>query len=141
MKTEQLSNRDSLEVSAIDQSIVNENVLLKERIDELNQRIQDYQHQSKRSDSISSSSSSNSSSETVITTGVHMEQIRRLTNQIENLKKDQSDQIEKFEYEKQELNTIVEQLREDVKDLDQTKQLYIGKCIVVVIYSSHCFFN
>jgi len=56
-----------------------------------------------------------------------MEQIRKLTNQIETLQRDYTDLQEKYEYEKQELNTIIEQLREDVSDVDKTKQLYMGK--------------
>jgi hypothetical protein len=56
-----------------------------------------------------------------------MEQSRKLTNQIELLKKDYSDLQDKSDYEKQELCTIIEQLREDVNDIDKTKQLYIGK--------------
>jgi predicted nucleic acid-binding Zn-ribbon protein len=55
-----------------------------------------------------------------------MEQIRKLTNQNEKLKKDLSDLEAKHEYEKQELYSIIEQLREDVNELDQTKKLYIG---------------
>lgn len=79
---------------------------------------------SKRSES--SSSSSSSSNETVITTSVHMEQIRKLTTLNEKLKVDLSDLEEKHEYEKQELYTMIEQLREDVNELDKTKKLYIG---------------
>jgi hypothetical protein len=56
-----------------------------------------------------------------------MEQSRKLTNQIELLKKDYSDLQDKSDYEKHELCTIIEQLREDVNDIDKTKQLYIGK--------------
>jgi hypothetical protein len=86
---------------------------------------------SKRSES--SSSSSSSSNETVITTSVHMEQIRKLTTLNEKLKVDLSDLEEKHEYEKQELYTMIEQLREDVNELDKTKKLYIGICLFCVL--------
>jgi predicted nucleic acid-binding Zn-ribbon protein len=59
-----------------------------------------------------------------------MEQIRKLTNQNEKLKKDLSDLEAKHEYEKQELYSIIEQLREDVNELDQTKKLYIGIILI-----------
>ena len=126
------------ENSLLDKTIINENILLKERIneyvykekqlreinDELKYKIEEYEYKLKRCDSSSSSSSSN---ETVITTSVHTEQIRKLTNQIELLKKDYFDLQEKSDYEKQELYAIIEQLREDLNDLDTTKQLYLGK--------------
>ncbi len=115
--------------------IINENILLKERLNEyifkekqLREFNEELQRQnvtsSKRSDSSSSSSSSN---ETVITASVHMEQIRKLTVLNEKLKKDLSEIEEKQEYEKQELYTVIEQLREDVNELDKIKRLYIGK--------------
>jgi chromosome segregation ATPase len=66
---------------------------------------------------------------------VHREQIRNLTNQIEKLKKDYADLEEKYDYEKHELQTMIEQLREDVIDLDKTKQLYIGKRIKYFFFS------
>jgi exonuclease VII small subunit len=56
-----------------------------------------------------------------------MEQIHSLTKEIEKIKKDYTNLQEKYEYEKQELQTIIEQLREDIVDLDKTKQLYVGK--------------
>jgi predicted nucleic acid-binding Zn-ribbon protein len=56
-----------------------------------------------------------------------MEQINSLTKEIEKLKRDYVNLEEKYDYEKQELQTIIEQLREDIVDLDKTKQLYIGK--------------
>jgi hypothetical protein len=90
------------------------------------------EYQSKRSDS--SSSSSTSSNETVITTNIHMEQTRKLSNQIEKLKKDYADLQEQHDYEKQELNSIIEQLREDVNDVEKTKQLYIGKTRIFFSY-------
>ncbi len=66
---------------------------------------------------------------------MHREQIRNLTNQIEKLKKDYADLEEKYDYEKHELQTMIEQLREDVIDLDKTKQLYIGKRIKYFFFS------
>ena len=59
-----------------------------------------------------------------------MEQIRKLTAFNEKLKNDLSEIQEKQEYEKQELYTVIEQLREDVNELDKTKQLYIGKALI-----------
>ena len=124
-----------LEHSLLDQSIINENFRLKERVNDylfkikqlkdINQTLTE-QIQSKNRESSSSSSSSASSSETVIVTSVHMDQIRKLTHQIENLRKENVDLIEKFDYERQEFYTIIEQLREEVHELDKTKQLYIG---------------
>ena len=55
-----------------------------------------------------------------------MEQIHSLTKEIDKLKKDYAKLEEKYEYERQELQTVIEQLREDIVDLDKTKQLYIG---------------
>jgi len=55
-----------------------------------------------------------------------MEQIHSLTKEIEKLKKDYANLEEKYDYEKHELQTIIQQLREDIVDLDKTKQLYIG---------------
>jgi flagellar capping protein FliD len=55
-----------------------------------------------------------------------MEQIHSLTKEIEKLKKDYENLEEKYDYEKHELQTIIQQLREDIVDLDKTKQLYIG---------------
>ena len=56
-----------------------------------------------------------------------MEQIHTLAEEIEKIKKDYTNLEEKYDYEKHELQTIIEQLREDIVDLDKTKQLYIGK--------------
>lgn len=117
--------------------MVNENIHLKERIDELaaNERclielnkklqakLEEHEYPSKRSDS----SSSNSSSETVITTTSHTRRIQDLGRQIEILKSDYADLQEKYDYEKHELQTMIEQLREDVIELDKIRQLYIGK--------------
>lgn len=103
---------------------------MKETNQTLTQQIDQYQSKQRESlgsnSSSSSSSSSGSSSETVIIASVHMEQIRKLTSQVENLRKENADLIEKFDYEKQELYTIIEQLRDDVQELDKTKELYIG---------------
>ncbi|CAF4881708.1 unnamed protein product, partial [Rotaria sp. Silwood2] len=50
------------------------------------------------------------------------------TDQVETLEKDYSDLQEKYEYEKHELQTMLEQLREDVIELDKSKQFYIDLC-------------
>ena len=93
--------------------------------EELRRKLQDYEQQrTKRS---GSSSSSSSSTETVITTSVHMKQIQILSREKEQLKKDYSELEEKYEYEKHELQAIVEQLREDIIDLEKTKQFHEGK--------------
>jgi dynactin complex subunit len=112
------------------ESLVNENHHLKERIDEfasneknlieineeLQRQIQELKHQD-----------NTKLDEGTITNSIHMEQIHSLTKEIEKLRKDYANLHEKYEYEKQELQTIIEQLREDIIDLDKTKQLYIGK--------------
>ena len=61
-----------------------------------------------------------------------MEQIHSLTKQIDKLKKDYANLKEKYDYERQELQSVIEQLREDIIDLDKTKQLYIGMKIFFV---------
>ncbi len=98
--------------------------------EELQRKIQDYERRLTRSDSSSSSSSSSSSIKTVITPNIDKEQNRNLSNQIEILKKDYADLQEKYDYEKHELQTMIEQLREDVIDLDTTKRLYNGRNII-----------
>ena len=60
---------------------------------------------------------------------MHREQIRNLTNQIEKSNRDYKDLEEKYDYEKHELQTMIEQLREDIIDFDKTKKLYLGKRI------------
>ena len=90
--------------------------------DELQRQIQEYDYRLNRSDS----NSSINSNETVITKIIHTEQTPNLTNQIEILEKDYADLQEKYDYEKHELQIMIEQLREDVIDLDKTKQLYLG---------------
>lgn len=99
---------------------------MKELNQTLTEQVEQYQSKNRESLISNSSSSSGSSTETVIITSVHMEQIRKLTSQVETLRKENADLIEKFDYEKQELYTIIEQLREDVHELDKTKELYIG---------------
>jgi hypothetical protein len=140
MKTTPIVKHDNSEDSALDESIINENIRLKGRIDEfvsnekhlmelneeLQRKIQDYEHRLNRSDS----SSSSSSNETVITPNIYKEQNRNLSNQIEILKKDYADLQEKYDYEKHELQTMIEQLREDVIDLDTTKQLYNSRNVI-----------
>lgn len=92
--------------------------------EELRRKLQDCeQSRSKRS----GSSSSSSSTETVITPSIHMKQIQVLSREKEQLKKDYSELEEKYEYEKHELQAIVEQLREDIIDLEKTKQFHEGK--------------
>jgi len=144
MKTIPIVKHDNSEDSALDESIINENIRLKGRIDEfvsnekhlvelneeLQRKIQDYERRLTRSDSSSSSSSSSSSIKTVITPNIDKEQNRNLSNQIEILKKDYADLQEKYDYEKHELQTMIEQLREDVIDLDTTKRLYNGRNII-----------
>ncbi|CAF4544998.1 unnamed protein product, partial [Rotaria sp. Silwood2] len=138
MKSIPISDYDRNGKLPLDGSLINENIRLKERIDEflsnekrfieineeLQRKLQDYEFPSKRS----YSSSSSSSNETVITTSIHMEKIKELTNQVETLEKDYSDLQEKYEYEKHELQTMLEQLREDVIELDKSKQFYIDLC-------------
>jgi len=112
------------------ESLINENQHLKERIDEfasneknlieINEELQHQIQELTRKDRTSSD-------DVAITNSIHMEQIHSLTKEIEKLKNDYENLKEKYDYEKQELQTIIEQLREDIVDLDKTKQLYIGK--------------
>ncbi|CAF1662881.1 unnamed protein product [Rotaria magnacalcarata] len=113
------------------ESLLNENHNLKERIDEfasnernliqINEELQRQIHELSHKETISSD-------ETIITNSIHMEQIHSLTTEIEKLKKDYANQQEKSDYDNHELQTIIEQLREDIVDLDKTKQLYIDVC-------------
>jgi len=96
--------------------------------EELQRKIQDYERRLIRSDS--SSSSSTNSNETVIRPNIDKETNRNLSNQIEILKKDYADLQEKYDYEKHEFQTMIQQLREDVIDLDKTKQLYNGRNMI-----------
>jgi predicted translin family RNA/ssDNA-binding protein len=64
-----------------------------------------------------------------------MQQIHSLTKEIDTLKKAYANLEEKYDYERHELEIIIEQLREDIIDLDKTKQLYIGMKIVSCIFS------
>ncbi|CAF3549990.1 unnamed protein product [Adineta steineri] len=135
-----INNYDHSVNSSLHESLVQENTRLKERIDEfifneknltelnedLQRRIQEYEYRLQRHDS--SSSSSTNSGETVITTSTHMETLRNLTNEADASQRKYEELEEKYEYEKQELQTMIEQLREDVIDLDKTKHLYIDVC-------------
>ncbi|CAM4776239.1 unnamed protein product [Rotaria magnacalcarata] len=103
----------------IDEFISNEKHLLA-LIDELQSNVRNQEYSSKRT----YSSSSSSSNETVITTSIHMEKIQDLTQQIETLKTSYADLEEKYEYEKHELQTMIEQLREEVIETDKMKQFY-----------------
>ncbi|CAF4587858.1 unnamed protein product, partial [Rotaria sp. Silwood1] len=113
------------------ESLINENHHLKERIDEfasneknliqINEELQRQIHELTHKDTMNSD-------ETIITNSIHMEQINSLTKENEQLKKNYSNLHEKYDYEKHELHTIIEQLREDIVDLDKTKQLYIDVC-------------
>lgn len=72
-----------------------------------------------------------------ITNSIHMEQINSLNKELEQLRKDYADLDEKFHTEQQQAQGIIDQLREDIGDLDKTKQLYIGKlffslCLIAV---------
>ena len=121
------------------ESVVRDNARLKQRIDEfashekrllelnasLQRQVDECEHQ--RSRSGSSSSSSGGSNETVISTSVYIEQIRNLNVDNEQLKKDYEDLREKYDYEKTELQTIVEQLREDNSELARLKQMRASK--------------
>lgn len=80
------------------------------------------------------------SDDVAIKNSVHMEQINSLTKDIEKLRKDYINLQDKYEYEKQELQSIIQQLREDIIDLDKTKQLYIGKKKKITINYYYYFF-
>ena len=72
-----------------------------------------------------------------ITNSIHMEQINSLTKELEQLRKDYADLDEKFHSEQQQAQGIIDQLREDIGDLDKTKQLYIGKPFFSFWFTSH----
>ncbi|CAF1243822.1 unnamed protein product [Adineta ricciae] len=137
-----IKNLDTNETSnLLAQTIIQENVHLRERIDEfalneqqfvalneeLQRKVSQYEEELKhrRSDS----ESSTSSNETVIRKGGgQTEPARNLTSQIETLKREYTDLEEKYDYEKRELQAMIEQLREDVIELDTTKELYTDVC-------------
>ena len=58
---------------------------------------------------------------------MYVEQIRNLNVDNDQLKKDYEDLREKYDYEKTELQTIVEQLREDNSELARLKQMRASK--------------
>ncbi|CAF0850375.1 unnamed protein product [Adineta ricciae] len=137
-----IKNLDTNETSnLLAQTIIQENIHLRERIDEfalneqqfvalneeLQRKVSQYEEELKhrRSDS----ESSTSSNETVIRKGGgQTEPPRNLTSQIETLKREYADLEEKYDYEKRELQAMIEQLREDVIELDTTKELYTDVC-------------
>jgi chromosome segregation ATPase len=112
-------------------SLIDENHNLKERIDEFASNEKDLieinEELQRQIQELTRKTSTTNSDEVSITNSVHMEQIHSLTTEIEKIKKDYADLEEKYDYERHELQTIIEQLREDIIDLDKTKQLYIGK--------------
>ena len=117
-------------------SLLNENEHLKERIDEfvsneknlielnedlqrqiheLNQQIDQYTHQDRTN-----------SNEITVSNSIHMEQIQTLNKELEQLRRANNDLQEKSRCEREDFQTTIRQLREDIVDLDKTKQLYIG---------------
>ena len=68
---------------------------------------------------------------TTITKSIHMEQLNSLTKELELLRRDYADLVVKYQNETQDLQSTIVQLREDIVDLDNTKQLYIGmhRCV------------
>lgn len=59
-----------------------------------------------------------------------MEKYQDLTRQLEILKSDNADLQEKYDYEKHELQAMIEELRDQVITLESTKQVNIGKYIL-----------
>ena len=118
-------------------SLLNENEHLKERIDEfasnetnlievnedLQRQIQDLTRQI---DELSREDRTHSNTIT-ISNSIHMEQIQSLNKELEQLRKSSNDLQEKSRSERDEFQRIIARLREDIVDLDKTKQLYIGK--------------
>ncbi|CAM4901377.1 unnamed protein product [Rotaria socialis] len=137
IKNSPIDNHYNNQKFTLVESTIDQNIHLKQRIDEfvsnekhllaligeLQSKTRDQAYSSKRT----YSSSSSSSNETVITTSIHMEKIQDLTEQVETLKKNYADLEEKYEYEKHELQTMIEQLREEVTETDKVKQFYNGK--------------
>lgn len=116
----------------LDETPIKENIRLRERIDELiaNERslIQVIEDMKRKNQGLEDSSkrtysnSSSSSNETVVTPNIHVEKINELTDQVTTLKNKYSELEERYEYEKTELQTMIEQLREDLIEAENTKQ-------------------
>lgn len=125
----QVVPHNSTSIDNPNDSLIHENHHLKERIDEfasneknliqVNEELQRQIHELTHKEN-------QNSDEINITNSIHMEQINSLTKEIETFKKNYADLQEKYDYEKHELQVVIEQLREDIVDLDKTKQLYIG---------------
>ena len=106
---------------------------MKERIDEfaaneknlieLNEDLQNQLQQLRQSHG----TDTDEAATTTITKSIHMEQLNSLAKELELMRKDYADLEAKFQDETQELQNTIVQLREDIVDLDNTKQLYIGK--------------
>lgn len=113
---------------------MNENEHLKERIDEfasneknlielnedLQRQIQELTNENSRDDRTHSNA-------IAISNSIHMEQIQALNKEIEHLRKALNDLQDKSRCEREESQRIISGLRDDIIDLDKTKQLYIGK--------------
>ena len=112
------------------ESLINENQNLKERIDEfvaneknlieINEDLQRQLQELKQQENIESN-------QATLTQSIHIEQITTLQKQIEQWKKSFDSLQDEYLEHQQESQRIIEQLREDIVDLDKTKQLYIGK--------------
>ena len=108
---------------------------MKERIDEfaaneknlieLNEDLQNQLQQLRQSHGTDTDEATTTT--TTITKSIHMEQLNSLAKELELTRKDYADLEAKFQDETQELQNTIVQLREDIVDLDNTKQLYIGK--------------
>ena len=69
---------------------------------------------------------------TTITKSIHMEQLNSLAKELELTRKDYAELEAKFQDDTEELQHTIVRLREDIVDLDNTKQLYIGndRCVL-----------
>ena len=135
--TRQVVPHNSTSFDNPSESLLNENHHLKERIDEfasneknLIEVNEDLQRQIQQLNQKERSEHE----EISITNSIHMEQINSLNQEIERFRKDYVDLKEKFHADQHQSQKIIDQLREDIVDLDKTKQLYIGESFLSTMF-------
>lgn len=122
--TRQVVPQNSTTQENQDESLIDENFHLKQRIDEfvaneknlieINEELQRQLQQLKEH-------------ENTITKTVHIEQITTLQKEIEHWKQEYELLQQQHQSHQEQSKKLIDQLREDIVDLDKTKQLYIGK--------------
>jgi hypothetical protein len=125
-ETHQLLMQENLQLRRqLEQLTSNEQALSKNNV-ELKKGINEYEGRPKRTESVSSSDSDRSTG-TVITKSAQRDQIESLTHQLNQSKTQYADLEEKYEYEKHELQCIIQQLREDFIIAEEEKRNSKGK--------------